>query len=68
MAIFWTSVPAVTTSSYRSAEPELLFWRQSFLFGTDVVHQVWLTGQELAEKGVYLPANKNVYFTQSRNH
>ena len=39
VAIFWTSVPAVTyTSSYRSAEPELLLWRQSFSFGTDVVH------------------------------
>ena len=34
VAIFWTSVPAVTTSLYRSAEPE----RQSFSFGTDVVH------------------------------
>ena len=33
------------TSSYRSAEPELLLWRQSFSFGTDVVHEVWLTGQ-----------------------
>ena len=31
---------AVYTSSYRSAEPELLFWRQSFSFGTDVVYQV----------------------------
>ena len=30
---------AVTyTSSYRSAEPELLLWRQSFSFGTEVVH------------------------------
>ena len=39
VAIFWTSVPAVTyTSSYRSAEPELLLWRQSFSFGTDVVY------------------------------
>ena len=33
VAIFWTSVSAVTTSLYRSAEPE----RQSFSFGTDVV-------------------------------
>ena len=31
---------AVYTSLYRSAEPELLFWRQSFSFGTDVVYQV----------------------------
>ena len=31
---------AVYTSSYRSAEPELLLWRQSFSFGSDVVYQV----------------------------